>query len=425
MSDRVDNAQAAMPRILTLSGTIPGEPGVGGVILNDLMSELPAGTLQFIPAATKQVIDLGWLKRAPELAGHVVRRFETGWRPLKGVAGELIGRAARLAKFSRHCRTLTDQICNSAAARDCDMVWAILDCPTVIEIALETAQRLNKPLIALVWDSPELLIDSLNMDRWSAAAMLKRFGDTIRSATRVGVICEQMQQRYESAFGAGEYVVLRHGIRENLWAEPTVADDESNRLIIGFAGSITAVRPFRQLVQTLDENKWSINGRNVTLRLIGSRYTLDSREAQHIEFFGWRSLEQTVKLLAECHMTYLPQPFEERLKPLAELSFPTKLTTYLAAGNRVLLHAPDYASVTSFMQDYAIGHSCDSLDSSNLTAALRELERMPQSAISDAINAARRNEFNSHTFVERFRTLVGVSKPSASVVASPELAGQV
>ena len=425
MSVQADNAQAGLPKVLTLSGTIPGEPGVGGVILNDLMAELPAGTLQCIPAATRQVIDLGWLQRAPELAGHVVRRFETGWRPVKGIAGELIGRAARLAKFSKHCRELTNQICSNPAAKDCDIVWAILDCPTVIEIAAETARRLNKPLVVLVWDSPELLVDSLNMDRWSAAAMLQRFGDTIRSAARVGVICEQMQRCYEQRYGAGEYIVLRHGIREDLWAAPVAADSEADRLTIGFAGSITAARPFLQLIQTLNENNWTINEKQVTLRLIGSRYTLDSRQPQHIEFFGWRSLEETVRLLSECRLTYLPQPFEEHLKPLAELSFPTKLTTYLAAGSRVLLHAPNYASVTSFMQHYAIGHSCDSLESSDLAAALSDVDRMPQSGIDEAIDAARRNEFNSHTFVQRFQTLIGISRPGASAPASPEMAGQV
>ena len=110
---------------------------------------------------------------------------------------------------------------------------------------------------------------------------------------------------------------------------------------------------------------------------------------------------------------------------VAELSFPTKLTTYLAAGSRVLLHAPNYASVTSFMQHYAIGHSCDSLESSDLAAALSDVDRMPQSGIDEAIDAARRNEFNSHTFVQRFQTLIGISRPGASAPASPEMAGQV
>lgn len=412
----------SMPRILTLSGTIPGEPGVGGVILRDLMSELPAGTLQCIPAATRQVIDLGWLEHAPELAGHVVRRYETGWRPVRGITGELFGRAARLATFTRHCRQLVEDICNSEAAKSCDLVWAILDCPTVIEIAETVARRLNKPLVVHVWDAPELLVNHLQMDRWSASAMLKRFSRTIRAAERIGVICEQMQQTYRQQHGEGNYIVMRHGIREDLWRD---AKEPADRLMIGFAGSITAVEPFRQLVAMLDANNWILNGRPVTLRLIGSRYTLDSRQAQHIEFFGWRSLEETVRLLSECSMTYLPQPFDRALRPLAELSFPTKLTTYLAAGCRVLLHAPEYASVVPFLAEYPIGAVCHSLDNSSLANAFAELDRMPQTDITRAVHSARQDEFNSHVFVQRFCTLAGTEYGSDAQPETAQLAEQV
>lgn len=393
------------PRILTLSGTIPGEPGVGGVILNDLMTQLPSGTLQCIPAPSQQVVELGWLDRAPELAGHVVRRFETGWRPVRGIAGEIIGRAACIAKFNSHCRQITDQICRHPAAASCDIVWSILDCPTVIQVASDVASRLRKPMVALVWDAPELLVNSLTMDRWSGAAMQNRFAAIMRSADRVGVICEQMQQAYQKQFGGDKYVVLRHGIRDELWKNAT---HDLERLIIGFAGSITAAQPFRQLIAALDEHNWTVNGKHVTLRLIGSRYTLDSRKAQHIEFFGWRSLDETVRLLSECHLAYLPQPFENHLRPLAELSFPTKLTTYLAAGCPVLLHAPEYGSVVPFMTQHSIGVGCQSLATEEIAAALSQLDRQSRPDLSSAIDRTRRDEFSSDTFLQRFRQLIGV-----------------
>ena len=79
-----------------LSGTIPGEPGVGGVILNDLVNEVSAGVLSCISLPTQPVVDLGWLNKAPDLAGHFVRRYETGWRPVRMLArvGEQTGQAA-------------------------------------------------------------------------------------------------------------------------------------------------------------------------------------------------------------------------------------------------------------------------------------------------------------------------------------------
>lgn len=408
-------------RILTLSGTIPGEPGVGGVILDDLRAQLCPGTLQFFPCVTQQAVDLGWLDRPGEpLAGHVVRRYETGWQPVKGVAGEAVGWLARRSLFDRHCRKIVGRICTSPVARTCDRIWAILNCPTVIHIALMVAERLRKPLITLVWDAPELLVDKLNIDRWSASAMMKQFGNTLRASVGVGVICEQMERAYRDRYGANRYVILRHGIQEHLWAEPQTLNEGPIR--IGFAGSITASEPFRRLVQTLDRMEWRVGARKIVLRLIGARYLLDSRQPQHVEYFGWRSLSETVELLSECTFCYLPQPFAERLRPLSELSFPTKLTTYLAAGQRVLLHAPEFASVVPFVEQYPVGIVCHSLEVSSIQAALQELVKPENQGMGDSIQRARDSELSSEVFMNRFRTLAEL--PSAGVM-SPSVSAPV
>ncbi|EMI17887.1 glycosyltransferase [Rhodopirellula maiorica SM1] len=390
---------------------------MGGVILNELKQSVPSDSLKFIPIPSRQVIDLSWLDHATDLAGHVVRKYETGWRPVKGIAGEALGWLARKALFERHCTQLTQQICATDAAKHCDKIWAILDCPTVIQIATGVAKRLNKPLSILVWDAPELLVNSLNMDRWSASNMLYRFSKTIQHAESVGVICEQMQTAYMNQFGPKPYVILRLGIRRDMWYSPGPLPN-SNRIIIGFAGSITAQQPFRQLIKMLDETNWRIHNKDVTLRLIGSRYTLDARQPQRIEYFGWCSLSETVRLLAECHMLYLPQPFEANLRPLAELSFPTKLTTYVAAGRPVLLHAPRYASVTPFLNDYPLGLACHSLETDSLRRCAEQLDRLPNESVAAAIDAVRHTEFNDSVFVKRFNQLIGAASNASGLTSA-------
>ncbi|MEQ9409399.1 MAG: glycosyltransferase [Fuerstiella sp.] len=405
-----------MPQLLTLSGTVPGEPGVGGVILQDLQRQLPAETLQCVPAVAPQAVQLGWLERADDLSGHVLRRYETGYRPVSGFSGEVVGWLARRLLFRKHCRNLVTQICRHPAAQSCDKVWAVLDCPTVIQTALKVAQQLRKPLVTLVWDAPELLVSQFHMDRWSGAEMLNLFGRTLQASERIGVICEQMRQAYTAKFGVKSCVIMRHGIHESLWHSPQ--SPASDRLVIGFAGSITARQPFRRLIAMLDACQWRVSGRPVTLRLIGSRYTLDSRAPQHIEYFGWRSLDQTVQLLAECDVLYLPQPFEPDLRPLAELSFPTKLTTYLAAGRPVLLHAPDYGSITPFLVDYPVGRQCTTLDCDSLRTTLEQLVRRSGAELSDAIDSARRDEFSQTVFLHRFQQLAGVMDESEMISAA-------
>ena len=376
------------------------------MILNDLVQSSHGDQLQFIPIVTNRIVELGWLDRSPQLAGHVIRRFETGYRPVRGLPGELIGWAARKAVFERHCRTLVRRICENPATQSADLIWAILDCPTVIQVASDVARQLNKPMVVLVWDDPELLIDQFHLDRWSANNLRYRFGATIRQAERVGVICEQMQQSYTRNLGAKDCVVLRHGVREELCRSPT-PNISDNRLTIGFAGSITAQSAFRQLIAALNDDNWKVAGREVRLRLIGSRYTLDSRQPQHIEYFGWRDPGETIGLLSECDVLYLPQPFEPQLRPLAELSFPTKLSTYLAAGRRVLLHAPDYASLAPFLEKHPVGLRCCSLDKSAVRDSLEQICRLLAANVANAIHQARHDEFNEAVFLNRFAQLVG------------------
>lgn len=392
--------------VLTLSGTIPGEPGVGGIILADLAKGMPFGTLQFVPLVSKQVFQLGWPDPSCRLGGHLIRRYEPGFRPLNGLVGEIFSWTARKTLFGRHCRELVSEICQMPFTKACDKVFAILDCPTVIQVATAVAERLRKPLVVMVWDAPELLADQLNMDRWSTANMQHQFASTIQRAEKVGVISEQMQQAYTKKYGEKDYVILRHGISPQLWSLATDVS-HSDRVTIGFAGSITAQEPFRRLVETLDANEWRVCGKSVTLRLIGCRYTLDSRRPQHIEYFGWRSLQETVRLLGESDLLYLPQPFEAHLRALAELSFPTKLSSYLAAGRRVLLHAPEYASIVPFLLYYPIGVHCASLEDDAILGGLEQLMAMADSTVSNAIGAARGDEFNDEVFHARFRELIG------------------
>ncbi len=389
-----------------LSGTIPNEPGVGGVILNDILSGMPSGTTRFVAAASRQAIDLGWLDNNIRVSDHVLRRYEPAYRPLKGLTGEAISGVARKILFERHCRDLVSEICQMPIAKACDKVFAILDCPTVIQIAAAVAERLQKQLVVMVWDAPELLADQLNMDRWSTRNMLQRFAETMKRAEKVGVICEQMKEAYARQYGEKKYVILRHGISPEMWRE-AACGSSADRITIGFAGSITAQEPFRRLIETLDANDWRVCGKSVTLRLIGCRYTLDSRRAQRIEYFGWRSLQETVRLLGESDLLYLPQPFESHLRPLAELSFPTKLSSYLAAGRRVLLHAPEYASIAPFLEEYPIGLQCATLETTDILGSLEQLMTMSDSTVINAIDAARRDEFNDEVFHARFRELIG------------------
>ena len=205
---------------------------------------------------------------------------------------------------------------------------------------------------------------------------------------------------------------VRHMLPEqSIRVTPKPTDRQE--VVLGYAGSITAADAFECLIRALDTAGWRIAGRQVVLRLMGARYTFEPRGPQRIEYYGWQPVEQAVALLSTADLLYLPQPFTAQLRELAELSFPTKLSTYLAAGRPVVLHAPAHASVVPFFRRFPFGAWCDSLQGADLLGCFQRLltDEAAQLAAVGQSHAAVAEELNQRVFFQRFREFLGLPQP--------------
>ena len=416
------------PRTLLVTGTLPGTAGVGAIILRDLLADMPKGSVCCVAAVRRGTGTRSSQDRDCQADVVFERRFETAYRPVRGLAGEIVSAVVRRALFRRHVAGFVTQATASGQRHAVELVWAVLDCPTTILAARDVAGRLGVPLVVLVWDPPEVLAAQLNHDRFTRSALLSEFESTMRFADRCGVVGESMKARYDAAYGQ-QCVIVRHGLASSRWREVRSRTWPGREVRVGYAGSITAPGTFRTLVQMLDSRGWELGGRDVVLRLIGARHQLNPRGPQRIEYYGWRSVDETVTLLSECNLLYLPQSFSERLRPLAELSFPTKLSTYLAAGRPVLLHAPHYASVAPFFERYPFGVWCRSMELDTLASALCRLA-VPGADVDQTcrhVERARQEELNADVFRRRFRQLLGLEQGERATESShldgPELDG--
>ena len=406
------------PRVFVVTGTLPGEAGVGEIILRDLVAATPEIELGFFGVLPRNLSLERFRGGATKLVGSAMRRYETAYRPVGGRIGELIAAAGMQTLFRRQVGRGVKEAVRIGRQFRPDFVWAILDCPTTIFAAVSIASQLNVPLRVLVWDAPELLAQQLNYDRFSTNALLRQFATVLRSAERIAVVGETMQQAYRDRYGA-KSLIVRHGLAAEEWRTPSAEFQNPTDLVIGYAGSNTAPDAFDTLVQCLDSHGWRIAGRNVVLRLVGVRYLLNARGPQQVEYFGWRRVSETVNLMAATDVLYLPQPFSERLRPLAELSFPTKLSTYLAAGRPILLHAPTYAAVVPFFDRYPFGEWCSSLNGDDLGSQLTRLatDHAVRETACAAISAARQEELNADRFIRSFREFldpVAVRRPDVA-----------
>ena len=354
-------------RFLLVTGTAPCEPGVGGVILKDLINQAGRERWHCCWLASKHGSQQPYWD---ELGTTVLRRqFETGYRPVRGLLGEVIsaatlrvlrpGMIASAVKAIQHkCRDWRPQA-----------IIAVLESPAVIETVRRLQESVAIPIRSIVWDDVDLFCRQAVFDRWTRRRIERAFGEVLQKSNRIAVICESMQAEYFRRYGI-QSQVLRHGVASEAPSVCLAKESHASEIRIGFAGSNTAPDGLRSLVEGLDLIGWQLNGRDIVLRILGARYLLDSRKPQRIEYFGWRSVEETRSRLAECDLLYLPQSFAADNRTYSELSFPTKLSTYLAAQRPILLHAPDYASLSGFWKEHVLGPEIHTLESSQIVSGL-------------------------------------------------------
>ena len=359
-----------VPRVVLVGKSTPGEAGIGGTFLSDL-----------VQAVGSQYFACAWLatraaQQPPKIDGLKMvianRRFETAYRPVSGIAGDLFSacalrvlRPAMIRKCEKAVRQLIDDFRPA-------YLLAILDSPASIQVAARIRRATGIPLLSLVWDGVELLCRQSAFDRWTSRWIGSDFAFVLRQSERIAVICENMQRAYEKRYGVSS-LVLRHAhAKVEHEANRIASVGERDHWLIGYAGSMTTPDCFRAFVQALDRLNWKIGKREIALRMMGVRYLLESQRPQRIEFLGYRNTnEEARQYLAECDLLYLPQSFDADSRPFSELSFPAKLSTYVAAGRPILLHAPEYGSLAEFWNKHELGPWCRSVNSDALEAAMR------------------------------------------------------
>jgi len=400
-------------QILLLTGTRPGHDGVGAILLSDQLGFLPPGSVDVVHVVTSDE-PVGAARLDVSSRGFMtvsVPRHKTGdggrlHRFVRSLSNEIAAQ--------RGIKRAIEAICAHVEDGGTREVWAVLDTPQSIQMAPLLARALRVPLKAMVWDDIEHQIMYFGLGRVAARHCRRAFVAALRDAATLAVIGESMRDAYEVRFGK-RGTIVRHGVAP---PKASAMDGTSDVIRIGFAGSVTARSAFDCLLAALDQANWMIDGRLITLVLMGGRFDLRSNVPRRIEYLGWRSPEETLAILASCTVNYLPQPFELDWRAFAELSFPSKASTYLAAGVPILVQAPEWASLPRFNVHHPFAVTCTELDPRRLLACLQSLVtdgQLRTKALAGA-SATLEAAFSVERFRKDFMTFIdGCAQPDAGV----------
>jgi len=323
-------------------------------------------------------------------------------------------------QFTRWARdkNAVQQALKFARAFKPDLIWTVLETPLMYRLPRRIATTLRLPLVTTVWDPPETVCGGLGWDRWSIQLAEQDFAASIRQSLRSSVVSENMQSEYAQRFGAPT-VLMRHAVRHAQWVTVSQEPRRDSTFRIGFCGSIYSKVEWDALMAALASVHWRLDGREVEVWVFGQRLLLTASGRTNVRFFGWRSTEELLPMLAQVDVAYLPYWFDLGRRESVRLCFPTKLGTYLACGLPVLFHGPAEASVATFFNKYPVGITCDSNETPDILECLRRLST--DAAMKKIMETARDEVLNTvlhlDLFLHRFREFVGVEDESINLNA--------
>ena len=394
-------ATAELPKLLVLVSYLPGSRHGGGVVLDEILQRYPKdGYVCFSinpsdqrerPAELPES-----LRGIPCVTGALVPPLQ--WRGyrfylplLRALAFHALApfRIRQAIAFGRKHRV--------------EMVWAELQGDAVV-IAQKVADGLGVPLVGTIWDDPEGWLADGGYDRLSRQLIWKRFQEALRRARHLSTAGEAMQQAYEELYGV-KSVILRHGFEGSLL--PLAPTKSQKDILIGFVGNVYGHEAFLAFFSALARLNSEGQVPPIKLLAFGGGRLLQVPGVE-IETMGWQPAEVMLRQLAQTDFCYLPYWFDPSKRRHAELSFPNKFETYLAAGRPVLFHGPEYSGIAATIKQYRVGLCMHSLAPEEITRTIERLilDQPLRESLSQAAVAAFQAEFNAGVMMKNFLSLI-------------------
>lgn len=357
--------------VLLLSSVPPSSKYTGALMLHSMCRALPADKLSCFAVLTPGLdseIHPEW-KEIPYMHRQKPSESQLRHLPLHlGVIESFIKEQAT-AKFATE--KIAKELILFAESTGAETIWCTLEGQTMIRLALALQKRLALPMVAQVWDPPGWWLRDNNVDKFSRKKVLSDFAEVLsNSKTTTAAASWAMAEQYTKDYGCNAIPVIP-GLPQNWAYQPSTGLNDSTTLTIGFAGQLYSSEEWNCLMQALESTGWMIEGRHVEVRALGRIFGINATGERNIRFYGWRSQQETIEILSGCDVLYCPYWFSPRFETESRLSFPSKLTSYLAAGRPVLFHGPTYASPSRFLQDNNAALQCNNLDQKSVIEALK------------------------------------------------------
>lgn len=404
-----------MRKFLLLTDCVPSPHSTAGIMVAHLCRLFPKGSLccfavvnEGVPAAA----DLNWMPLQCEFAPRqIMSHFDLAKvQSWYSFAYQQIVARRKLAK-------LVPEIVRFAQAQGVEAIWCQLQGLNLIRLARPVAEKLGVPLFTQVLDPPTFILRLGRIDCYTRLAILKEYGRAISLSERTAAISPAMAEDLQRDYGT-ETVVVRPGFHRQ-FAQPIATEPtSSDTFAICIAGQGYASDEVFALMSALNSVNWQLAGKQIVVRFLGRRVELASLVPARIEYHGFHAQASSMEVLHNSDLLYAAYWLDPSYAIEVRQAFPSKLSTYLAAGRPVLFHGPLGCSPDTFLAEHDAVFRCHSNDRAKI---LEVLER----AIVDrdeyaAVAYGGRTAFEEHLTLERqrdaFAQFLGVDAETLNTV---------
>lgn len=348
-------------KLLLVTDIPPCTNFTAGLVLDRLVSFLAPGTLALCAVVNPDLHPIfpEALQSLPKLL--LVKPREASHRILPGIAGDALAYLSERAQSRRVSKTLVPRIAEFARQQKVDAIWVVLQGQTMVRVAAQLPGDLGLPLYTQVWDPFGWWLRANCVDSLTKRGLLAQFDRVISASAACATASGAMSAAYTMRYRVRNRPVIA-GLPRELAREPATRPHATPHFTIAVAGQFYARTEWDCLIRTLESVHWNLGGRVVKVRVMGGGFQAYTQQAANFEYLGWRTQEDTIRLLSEADLLYLPYWFSEEFREEASNSFPSKLVTYFAAGRPVFCHAPPYASPAVYLREHQAAFFSESLD---------------------------------------------------------------
>ncbi|ADE29859.1 hypothetical protein [Rickettsia prowazekii] len=381
-------------KILLLTDIPPCENYTAGLVLNPLVKFLPLDEV-VICSVANPALEFKIpkeLNKIPHL--KLFKPIEAAIRYKKGIIGDLIAYGFELLNAATVKYFLLPKIIKFAKEHQVGAIWSVLQGQTIIRLTGPLAKKLSVSLFTQIWDPFEWWLRSNKIDRLTQKRLLKEFDLVIKHSICCATASWAMSESYKTKYNTPT-IPLIAGLSKELARVPAISPHNRNEYIISIAGQFYAQSEWLSFINALNQVNWIIASKKIKVRVMGQGFQVFTQLYANFEYLGWRSQEETIGLLAESDLLYMPYWFSKEFYKESSTSFPSKLVTYFASGRPVFCHAPEYSSPSKYIAENNAGYLCNSLSTDRI---IYELER----AIVDEVSYKTFAENASKCFLRDF-----------------------